>query len=372
MNNDNLYNTLAELQKNIPWINAIMRFIDVKVSNDVPIAGVMKSTNKTRYTMMINPKMLEDNNTNDLLGVIEHEVLHVLYSHLDHKWAKQNFQMANIAMDCIINETGLYTKNISLDKIDTKSIKEHFDVDFDRHCDTSLDLFNKLLNSNKNQQSQPSNFDSTSMKDLSNENGDGEIVESDNIIDDDTLSKISDDMGDNYGTIKGEIKRAVKTRQADFKNLFKKIIFNTLKQGKKSTWKRTSRRYGEGFKGKIKEKKPKILLLVDTSCSIQDSTLEKINFQVNLLSTRFDLTVIWGDTKLCGQQEVKKNQKFTTEFTGGGGTDLSFYQDIKGNFDLYIFNTDGYIPSMDIPKKSVFCIYENGKTVDNFTNIIIE
>jgi len=357
---DNLYKSLATLQKKIPWCSDILQYVKIEKTNSVNIAAVKKDKKVKRYILMLSDKILSDDT--NLIGVIEHELLHILYSHIDLTWPKENFQLANIAMDCVINETGIFCKKITLDKVDSKSLFDIYGVRTNAQYDTSKDIFDRLQeNKNEADNTTPENFDDTDLKDL---------LDSENIIQDSDLEKIADKLDRNYGKLSSELNRSVKSRKANFKQLFQKFIFNTLKRDSKNTWKRKSRRF-TNFKGTVKNKRPNILLLVDTSCSMTNETLEKINYQVNLLSKHYDLHVIWGDTKLQGEKVIRKNTKFTNEFTSGGGTDLSFYQDIKGNFDLYIFNTDGYIPRMEIPSKSVFCIYDQGREVDGFKNIHI-
>ena len=363
---DILYKSLAQLQKKIPWANLVLKSVDIIKTNKVPVAGISLSKNKDRFNLFINLETIPDN---DLIGVIEHELLHVLYSHLNLEWPKTNYQLANIAMDLIINETGNFTKNISLDKIDRDTIKQRYDIDFCSHQDTSFDIFKKLLKYQEDnpEDSQddtgPDSFDGTDLKDLIQ----GDSCE---VLDDKTLEDISNQLEDStkYGDLHNELNRAVKEKQHNFKKLFASLVGFTLKQGFKRTFKKRGRRYNDQ-KGRVKLKRPSILLTIDTSGSMSDDALSKITYQVNTLSKKYDLTICWGDSRLQGTEVIKKSKKFTNELSGGGGTDLQFYKEIKGVFDLYIFNTDGYIPTADWPKKSIFCIYDNGKNVDGFKNL---
>ena len=86
----------------------ILAFFDRKINNKLPAAAAV-SMNTMWFDLWINPYMLMamTDTLEEIMGVMEHEVFHILMSHLPR--AKDYFKSSsveplNIAMDCSINQ----------------------------------------------------------------------------------------------------------------------------------------------------------------------------------------------------------------------------------------------------------------------------
>lgn len=162
----------------------------------------------------------------------------------------------------------------------------------------------------------------------------------------------------------------------DFKQLFEMAVRSSILEGKKATWMRPNRRYGRKAKGYVKKPKPKVLVLTDTSGSISQEVIEIVSWQVQYLSEEYDFHFCWGDTELQGMVKVENGEVPPFKFTGYGGTELNFFQELEEEhqYDLIIFNTDGYLftPIKETPAQKIFCIYPGGREIPGYLNIRIK
>lgn len=371
---DKLYMTLAYVQKKIPWASIILKDIKIKIDDNCNSAYV--TANKENYLMVLGEAFFTELDEKSLAFVIEHELLHIVYAHIGAAWA-ENMEIANIAMDAIINESTVLNSSHSLlnNRVTFDALKKHFDLDCNLYSHTSKDIYDALIDKNGEGEgegegeSSLKNFDETNINDLIEQNeATGEMKAIGPKID---TKKVAKNIGDVSGKLAREIKKYNDDIANNFKQLFKMFVGKSLRQNKKATWKKSSRRFGAAEKGKKKDNKPSVLIVVDTSGSMSDDALEKINFQISHILKHYELTVCWGDTCLENYKKVKKKTKFKAEYIGRGGTNLNFWENVPGKYDLVVFNTDGYIPEIGNKKqKKVFCIFENGCQVENEKNIM--
>lgn len=400
-----IFDALNILRKTRPHIYALLDIVNIEAYVEtVPTARVSWSKKDKKFLVEIGEEFSEKLDSKNSAGVLEHELLHVLFEHLFDETMPDK-RLANIAMDSIINDSIDIFKNDKADalldgRVRLKEINKTFDIS----KNTSLDVYKYL---EKNASKMPK----LSFSGSQGESGEGEntgsgtpqnidshdgFANNNDSADESKNSSLADQLDKDMakaalknqieknldkfmGTGNAEIDRVVTEMtkiEYNFKTLFSNAVKKTLRGETKKTWKKISRRLPEVIKGKAKTNIPKVMLVVDTSGSMDDETLSKIQWQVHFLSQHYDFTVIWGDTKLEGLQKIKKGQKSNIKFSGGGGTDLNFYYDIhlKENFDLIIFDTDGYIPPMpeNCKAKKIFCIYGGGREVDGHKNIILK
>ncbi|MEE9214878.1 MAG: VWA-like domain-containing protein [Thermodesulfobacteriota bacterium] len=139
--------------------------------------------------------------------------------------------------------------------------------------------------------------------------------------------------------------------------LLKQFVATKIKSGSKRSWKRPNRRFGEDQKGKLPDRKLRIIEVVDTSGSInmkdyQDFTAEMQGLQ-RIYKTK--VTIIECDWDIQRVYELIPNKKVDTKFHGGGGTSFKppfkYIADKRLNPDLVIYFTDMYgdFPSQKPP-----------------------
>jgi predicted metal-dependent peptidase len=390
-----LFESLNIIRKSRPHLFSMLDISNIELNSDkIPTACVSWDKKAKKFLILIGNEFSDNLDALNLSAIIEHELLHILFEHLFDSTMPDK-KTANIAMDSIINDSIDLFKSDRADKIlDSRIYLSKINKTFNVKNNTSLDVYKFLKeNPDKMPENQKGDSDNNSDNGIDSHEGfsnnDGGQNESENS----TLSsglerEIAESLLKNHieknlekfqGAGHAEIDRIVKEKtkiEYNFKTLFSNAVKKSLRAESVKTWKKPSRRLGDIIKGQKKAIIPKVLLLIDTSGSINDEIISKINWQIDFLSKFYSFTIIWGDTKLEGRKEVKKGQKVDIEYSGYGGTDLGFYKDItdKENFDLVIFNTDGYIPEIDknCKIKKVFCIFDGGKEVKGYKNIMIK
>jgi len=73
----------------------------VSMTSDIELAGV--NFQGTKYCLYINPENFDILPLNERLGILKHEMLHILFNHMDRK-GKREHKPFNIAADCAINQ----------------------------------------------------------------------------------------------------------------------------------------------------------------------------------------------------------------------------------------------------------------------------
>lgn len=376
-----LFESLGLLRLKVPEIYTLLDLVEIKTKTNCPTAQITFNKVTNKYIIEIGKVFYESLDSHNLAGVIEHECMHLLFHHLtDERF--ENKMVANIAMDSIINDLCHFLKDKSklsdelLSGVFLDSLNKQYNFSFSVNRTTSKEVYDALLNILPKTYIYIG-FDEHNLKD-----GDGNKVDLPQEIKDIMTGKLKAILEGNekvakiIGSKSQELDRAIKEiikPEYNFRKIFEQCCNKTLKIGNKKTWKKTNRRFDDLIKGSTPERRPNVLILVDTSGSITEEILAKVNYQINYLSKHYDFTVCWGDTRLLGQSKVKKCTNFKGKFIGGGGTDLNFYKKVKGKFDLVIFNTDGYITEIAKDNvKKLFCIFDGGIEVPGYKNICIK
>jgi predicted metal-dependent peptidase len=82
------------------WFHVLAQ-CKVILTDDVDLAGV--NFKSTKYCLYINPEKFDELPLNQRLGVLKHEMMHILYNHLSRKELRQH-KPWNVACDCAINQ----------------------------------------------------------------------------------------------------------------------------------------------------------------------------------------------------------------------------------------------------------------------------
>lgn len=190
--------------------------------------------------------------------------------------------------------------------------------------------------------------------------------------------QLSKAIGQLRGAMAFHVQEMIKSR-TDKNSIFNFIT--RLPVGAKRTWTKLHRRYPYLAKGKRKDRKAKVLMVVDTSGSMGGETLFKlIAHQAQILVNRCEqLCIVTGDTQLETMTMFKRKNDFQPEkiaFAGGGGTDLQFGWDYakEHGFDGVIVHTDGHIGQFDDHgKKTIFYLYgeNNAAEIEGYQNIYV-
>ena len=387
-----LFGAINILRKRSPHVFSVLEHCIIECA-DIPTAGVMWDKDRKKFRILIGEeiwKLDEDN----LRAVLEHEILHCVFEHLSLDTKGKNRQVLNIAFDSIINDCIDIFVNDKCDaSLDGRvKLKLINNGKFNIAENTSTEVYDWLMKNNPPPESgsggnaeggenggQAGQDKYGSTIDDHSQFGGEEMTEIDSAIMKEVLKGIVKDNEEKFKGVGSAdldriIKEAIKSAY-DFKKLFSYAVNKNLKADRKCTWKKSNRRFGLEAKGVKKKEKPNVLLIVDTSGSITEEILAMVDYQVSYLAKHYSFTVAWGDTSLKGSKKIKRGEKVNITYKGGGGTDLRFYKKLTDaeQYDLVVFNTDGYIEPLDknCAVKKIFCIFPGGCHVDGYKNIDI-
>ena len=154
------------------------------------------------------------------------------------------------------------------------------------------------------------------------------------------------------GNLESIINRLLAPPQVPWWRVLKQYIANQIKSGKRSSWKRENRRYGENVKGHVSDWTFKMGVAIDTSGSISEKDLKLFSAEIAgiVKAHKTDITVMACDDQIQGtpwklnRYNLSKLNKM--KFNGGGGTDFRhvfrYVRDNHLNIHVLVFLTDMY------------------------------
>ena len=346
--------TIAQAVRSIlvkePFYGLFLLGLNKYFDNTIPTACVRRRG--INVELAINENYWNSVDDKYKIGIVLHETLHILYKHLWMQESFDNKERFNIAADCHVNS---FLWDVHPDWYHPK--------DFGLEVGQGTKYYYDNLP--ENQEYNP--FDVHSWEDFKNlSDSEKQLIE--NQIDYQAKSaaeQVMKSCGKIPGHLSEYIKNLFKKRDAVFnwKRYFKRVVGNSIKSYIKKTRYKPSYRF-KGQPGNILKFKPKVLVAIDTSGSINNDELSDFFTEVNhLYKSGVCIEVVEFDTQIQNKF-VYKGQNTDIKIVGRGGTDMSdvytLYTTDSSYSTLVIF-TDGYMDT-DYPrhKNMVWVISSNG------------
>lgn len=390
------YQALLLLERTCPELFFLISKTRISISEKVPTAyaTIERHGREVNFKIVIGKKFHDDLDVFSLAGLIEHELLHIVLSHLtlDHfkVIAKKNMTALNIAMDAVINDLGdiisqkdklhphlqgaVFMDRLRVElKDNSLSIRTHTTIDI-------YNLIRKHLDENKQKQMGDSAFDEHLQGDVDGmdeamQDAIGQVLEQADI------KKNMEKLIEKKAGKSSEMQQIFTELVAKRNNMsFKKAVNMFLTSNKsietKSSWKKLSKRF-PNQKGKVRTKTQKILLALDVSGSMMsEEILKKIHSVITeATKNEYNVDLIFGDTKKLGEYKNIDSKFDFAKIVGGGGTELGFIFETKfEDYDGAVILTDGYFEHEQVPvklkSKLLFLLTENCPFLqDNFKTI---
>ncbi|TAE72584.1 MAG: hypothetical protein EAZ85_09405 [Bacteroidetes bacterium] len=342
------------------------------------------------------------------IGVIKHEILHIVYQHIlaIHKYRKK--MIFNLAADLVVNQyiksTHLPEGAILLSCFPELKLRPHESVlyyynrlnDFQKECEDNKKCKNceeKGCQDCKNQSNLDKNQSWKNLKNFLDQENTWQkkhkawekledLSNAEKEIANDAIKKqIRDVMKrlstKDWGKTPGELKSYLDLLEhnekpvINWKRALKLFANSSSKTSLKNTIRRASKRYGTTPGIKIL-KKQKILVALDTSGSVSDEDLKEFFGELHhIWKQRVEIFVVECDTKIGNTYHYKGIAP--NSVSGQGGT--IFDEPIRYANDVYrpdalIYFTDGYA---DVPKYTPICpmlwlVCTNGTAIENMVN----
>lgn len=277
-------------------------------------------------------------------GILEHEVLHLVFDHLASNFADKI--RGNVAVDCVVNSY-----------IDKERLPENciFPEKYDLDRNKSAVWYYNELEKNEKYQKQVMNgaFGINGML-QSAMNSHKFWDEADTLskeIVKDIIKKAKELSNKDYGNVPSEVIQQIddllskKAALIPWNKILRQFVASATESNLDYTMKRISKRYGTR-PGVKKEDVLNLAVAVDTSGSIGQRELEVFNNEIRWIwKNGASIHVYEADAAIAHDYTYKG--KATKEAHGGGGTNLEpVLEEVEGRYDALIYFTDFCAPKI--------------------------
>jgi predicted metal-dependent peptidase len=370
--------SLSKISKDLiikePFYGFFLIMLNKVWRKDLPTAGVSK--NGINYQLAINEDFWNNLPDNHKVGLLKHELLHIAYFHLTKVFEFPDRKLANIAMDCEINQY------IDPDYLPDGGINidDYADLNLDRKAGTRYyyDALRQAKDDkDKNGTSGDENFDKlcdgidgnqttitisvnggTDNKDVDLDNhGTWEefenLPEAEQKLLEKQLGKILNDVAEqtqkSRGTVPGNISdwlieiAQLEKPKFNWKAYLRRFTGASTKIFTKKLRRKENKRFSENPGLKIKQKQ-RMLLAIDTSRSVCDDELKEFMNEIHhIYKMGVDITIIQCDTTIRSIEEYTGDMKI--EVHGRGGTEfdpvLDYFNANSKTYTSLVYFTDG-------------------------------
>lgn len=265
----------------------------------LPTLGVMVDRSGT-LILMVNTTFYNGMTTSEQVAILKHELMHVLLGHVHKRGTayKINHQLANVAMDCAINQhiEGLPTTAITL-----KVMQENYGLSM--KSNQTFEYYFDAIRESPNVQ----HVEDTTGHDF----GDGAMDEMGSTQASAAIAKAAQDaMRASKGNVPQHLQQALgdllKPAKVPWERHLRNLIASAPIVEKRNTRKKVHRRFDLEQPGKKKKRKPKIAVCVDSSGSVSNEAFNA--FIVEAIGISKSCAVMW---LLDADSEVQHVKKIT-------------------------------------------------------------
>jgi predicted metal-dependent peptidase len=365
--------------KNLLWdhplFGEVLNNCTRSVSRDIPTACVT-----AKLQLIVNPDFYAAQGKEERRGVLSHEIFHLIMEHIPRFMSvydtkdRNLCQIANIAMDCAINQLLPYklptdcitvesVRNLIKDKsikVEEKQSAEYYykllKTAYDETAESMKDAIKALEEALKNGIPDHSKHFEDGKEGTEKGMNSLEKMRMEQVIAN-AIEKQKEHEGKKAGTSAGNslyacCPKRVKINKTIWQNLVKNTI-GDVPSDPNYKYGKASRRNPESMYGKVYEPKNlKVYVGIDSSASVDDASLDVFVSTVNEALRKLDVVV---DLIHCDyaigkvEKNLRRIPKEGFNIVGRGGTDLSKILDYietaeKGKPARLILMTDGETP----------------------------
>jgi predicted metal-dependent peptidase len=307
-----------ELMLEQPFYGLFLIGLNKEWNNAIPTAGVSK--HNINYKLVINSEFWDNLPHDHKKGLLWHELLHIVFDHLNLRDEFADKKLFNIAADCELNQyiTESYLPNGAI------LPKSFPNLNLDYRAGTKY-YYNMLMD----------NQDDPDVQNMMGESGDmhGTWEEFDNLSESEKkllkaqaeyqLKDAAEECLKSRGTLPGEIAQIyqriteVTPSKFNWRAYLRRFAGNSYIVETKLSRKKINKRYPDSPGMKFKPKKH-ILVAIDTSGSVSnDELVEFFNEIRHIHKTGTEITVLQCDTQINSIE--KYNPKKDVKVQGRGG-----------------------------------------------------
>jgi predicted metal-dependent peptidase len=338
-----------------PFFAGISRRINKVRDTSIPTAGVWVNPDSAQFEMLYNPAFFEGLTDKQRLGVIKHELYHIIFEHITtrkpcepvnpRKMTRDEavqMKVWNYATDCAINS---HIADELPDSCLVPGKKDTFleNLPLGKSAETYYNLLQKMIEEEKKKQQNGEGSGSGDGDAVDDALGGGQFddhgkwQESDEV--DETIKemakerakeimrKAAQEAGEagTWGTISAEMRKDIMDRitsKIDWRKVLRYFIKTSQRAHKSSTVRRVNKRYRYIHPGRRVNRTAKLLVCIDQSGSVSDKMLATFFGELAGLSKIAEFTVLFFDTEVDEKNVFvwKKGERVVPKRTRFGGT----------------------------------------------------
>jgi len=343
------------------------------ITDEVPTLGV-NITDK--INLYINPDFYNSMSLEEKLGVLEHEILHIINRHCV-RGRKTDQKIFNYACDIAINQyiehynSGQYKSTLPKNALFPKT--------FGLPEEKTAEEYYKLLIKNAKKlkiKCSGKNGSGNGEGELDDHSKWGEGNDSEDYQHQIVKNAIKKtiEKTNNYGNlpsnIQAEIRKALHHETVNWRSILQKFIYRATIVNNLPTRKKPNRRYGFYFDGNKVECKLDMLVALDTSGSISDSDLSLFFSEIEKIKALgMEILIVECDTRVGKTYKFKNIPKVVS---GRGGTEFKpifdYANSLRQKPNCIVYLTDLYANlnfknPTNIP--TLWAVTENGNDIKN-------
>lgn len=375
-----------------PFYGIFLLSLNKQFTTEIPTLGVcLEGIN---HKILINEEYWNSLTDDQQIDVLKHELMHICFKHTTQLYKDlPNHKMANIAMDCEVNQL---LENLPEGCVDYKKLKTQFpDLEEKAGSRWYYKYFSNIINDTEvhggrgQGQGQGEDDDNDGDGDPEGFGKDDKKGSHDKWKDFDELSDAEKELVEQQtdyvvkntaeqvtkmrGTIPAEFKEYIdslfvqKPAVFNWKAYFRRLLGIAIDTAVKPTRKRPSKRF-EDAPGLRHKQKHSILVGIDTSGSVSEQELLDFFSEINhVYKTGANVDIVECDAAIHRIYPYKG--KFDGSITGRGGTSfdpvIEYYNQHQKQYSTLVYFTDGECCINTKPKKNmIWVITSNGYRQD--------
>ena len=347
-----------------PFFAALSRRIHKSSTTAIPTAGVRMNEGSGNFEMIYNPKFFASLLDNQTLGVLMHEMYHIIFEHVTGRLPPEGMsKMWNIATDLAINthiaddipEGGCIPTRGRFESYPEGQSAEWYYSKLQQDKENGEGPFDP-----ENQEGDGGGDGSGDPDSLDDHSGWGEANQETRQMAQERMRQAVEDAvkevqsrGNGWGNVSSSMRERIIdmiTPKVDWRKVLRYFIKTSQRQNKRSTVRRINPRYPYIHAGKKVKRTAKIAISIDQSGSVSDAMLSAFFSELNGLAQHCEFTVVPFDTQVDESKVYvwKKGQRKQVERVLCGGTCFNAptkWVNEHGGFDGHIVLTD-----MEAPK----------------------
>lgn len=385
--------TLSKATKTLmlkePFYGLFLVSLNKEWDERIPTAGVCK--HNIGYKLKVNAEFWNSLSEDHQLGLLKHELLHIVFFHVNIQEEFADKKLANIAMDIEINQyinsdilpdgallpSTFPELNLPL-KAGCREYYELLQDEVNGGCQNSPQLGQMLQESKKweidgqgNVRDQNGNIvpvhDWKDFEGLSE--AEKKLLKSQT---EHVLTDIANSVNKSCGNIPGEIASLLKSLEKepakfDWRGYLRRFSGGSQKVYTKKLRRKPNKRFDENPGLKIKQRRH-MLLAIDTSGSVNEEELKEFFNEIDHIhKTGTEITVVQCDTAISNISAYKPNQDI--KIYGRGGTSfqpvIDYYNENFHKYTSLVYFTDGEAWSPDNVRGRILWVLSSQSQINN-------